>query len=225
MWSADETDERRSIDRTRIIRPRAPTPTAADVRPASIVIRSKSPRLVANPAPAPRPNVIPRTVAIRGPARIHFLWIPHRSIVRFFVPGSTFVQVAVSRSVARDVARRDRVVVPQIATVRPTIEVIGRRRGSHEIGHMFGAAKFAALSGVDGVDLSAPGDLPFSTDHGNASAVSVFVYVNAKRAGLGHVERNVRCIHFVDIAFAQFSHPTIDTALGQPNLRGRVCEI
>src|SRR5579863_1318592 len=40
-------DERRSIERTRVDWTRAPAPTCADVRPATIVIWSEAPRLVA----------------------------------------------------------------------------------------------------------------------------------------------------------------------------------
>src|SRR5882724_13089642 len=59
MRAADETDKRRSINRTRVIRARAPAPTAANVGPTSIVEWSETPGRRADPRPAPRPNVAP----------------------------------------------------------------------------------------------------------------------------------------------------------------------
>src|SRR5437773_4041355 len=86
MRAADETDERRSINRTRVIRARAPAPTAANVSPTAIVEWSETPRRIVNPRPAPRPNVVPVTIAVWSPADVHSRRIPNRAVIRFFIP-------------------------------------------------------------------------------------------------------------------------------------------
>jgi hypothetical protein len=84
--SADKSDERRSIERTRINRTRAPAPGAADKRPASIVIRREAPGRVIHPSPAPRANPVPISVAIRSPADLDRPRVPHCAVVRLFTP-------------------------------------------------------------------------------------------------------------------------------------------
>src|SRR5882724_7454692 len=86
MRAADEPDECRPINRTRVIRARAPAPTAANVGPTAIVEGSETPRRIVNPRPAPRPNVAPITVAVRCPADIHSRRIPNRAVIRFLIP-------------------------------------------------------------------------------------------------------------------------------------------
>src|SRR5712672_4286823 len=80
--SAHKSDERRSIEWTRINRARAPAPRAAHKRPASVMIRREPPRRVIHPSPAPRADPVPISVTIRSPANIHGSWVPHRSVVR-----------------------------------------------------------------------------------------------------------------------------------------------
>jgi len=84
--AAHKSDERRSIERTRINRARAPAPRAADKRPASIVIRRESPRRVIHPSPAPRADPVPISVAIGSPTDLDRARVPHRAVVRFFTP-------------------------------------------------------------------------------------------------------------------------------------------
>ena len=86
VTAADEADERWSIERTRINRSRAPAPTAAYIRPASIVKWRKAPWLITHPSPAPRTNVVPVTIAIWRPAHFHGARVPDRTVIRLFSP-------------------------------------------------------------------------------------------------------------------------------------------
>src|SRR5277367_3748582 len=52
-----------------------PTPTTAPEAPATVVIRSKTPRFVADPTPAPGTDIIPRTVTIGSPTGSHIIGI------------------------------------------------------------------------------------------------------------------------------------------------------
>lgn len=57
--AAEETDKRRAINCATVIRTGAPSPPSAKIVPTTIVVRSKAPRFVANPSPAPRADVVP----------------------------------------------------------------------------------------------------------------------------------------------------------------------
>ena len=65
---------------------------------------------------------------------------------------------------------------------------------------------------MNGIRLTVCGDFAFSANCGDASAVAVLIYVNAKCARLSHVKRKIRCVDFIDVAFAQLANPEIDGA-------------
>jgi len=104
VTTAEKSDKSRSIHGTGIVGPRAPAPAAANVGPPAVMIRSKSPRLIANPTPAPRTNIIPATVAIGCPASVYGGRVPHRAVVRFFIPAAMVIKIAIARNIARNIA-------------------------------------------------------------------------------------------------------------------------
>src|SRR5260370_42384871 len=54
--STQEAYESRPIDRRTKERARAPAPPAREIVPATIMVRSKAPRPIGNPSPAPPPD-------------------------------------------------------------------------------------------------------------------------------------------------------------------------
>jgi hypothetical protein len=100
MRTTDETDKCRTINRTRIIWTRAPSPAAAYVSPTAIMEWSESPRRVVDPSPAPGSNVAPIAVAVRRPSYVYRRWIPDRTIIRFFIPSAVVIEVAVPWNIA-----------------------------------------------------------------------------------------------------------------------------
>jgi hypothetical protein len=89
--TAEKTHECGTVDRRTIDRTRAPAPPAAKIRPATIVERSESPRLVAHPRPAPRTYIAPITVAVRSPIIGHVGRIPNWTVIRLLAPGSVVI--------------------------------------------------------------------------------------------------------------------------------------
>src|SRR5580692_5331101 len=79
--SAKETDERRTIDRHAKSWAGVPAPPVADVSPASVVKWRKAPWRIVHPRPAPRPDITPVAVAVGGPIRCDFRWVPDRTVV------------------------------------------------------------------------------------------------------------------------------------------------
>ena len=76
------------------------------------------------------------------------------------------------------------------------------------------AIEFSALARVNGIRLTVCGNFAFAANCRDASAIAIFIYVNAECARLSHVKRKIRCVDFIDIAFAQLTNPEIDGALG-----------
>src|ERR1700688_34737 len=68
---AEESDEGRRVDRSRMIGAGHPAPATAVVDPASVVERREAPAGIVDPGPAPGPHIGPMTVAIRRPAGGH----------------------------------------------------------------------------------------------------------------------------------------------------------
>src|SRR5277367_2574658 len=136
--SAEEADERRTIDRDAESRPWVPAPPAADVAPAAIVKRSKAPRRIVNPSPAPGSNVAPITVAVRSPIGSHFRRVPDRPVGAILAPSAVVIEILGSGHVFGNVAFRDGILFAQVAFIRPVVESIRlrclrRNRGLHII--------------------------------------------------------------------------------------------
>src|SRR4030095_7076079 len=223
--TADESDKCRAIYRTRIVRTRAPAPAAADVRPTPVVEGGKSPRRIVDPRPSPGTDVVPVTVTVRCPAYVDGGRIPYRAVVRLFVPSAIVIEIAISGHVARDVARGHGTVFLSIAIVCPAIKSVWSRRRGNKIRDVIRAVELAAFSGGNRVCLVICDDLTFAANRGYARAVAVFIHIHPKCARLRHIERDIWSVHFVDIAFAQFTDPEIDRSLSKAHLRCLVIKI
>src|SRR5580704_1034163 len=103
--AAKESDKRGTIIRRSINRTRAPTPIGTEIVPAPVVIRRETPRLSANPGPAPGRDIGPVAVAIGSPTRRDVVGNPDVADFRLFFPGSVVVEIAIAHCVARNVAR------------------------------------------------------------------------------------------------------------------------
>src|SRR4029077_11042594 len=105
--AAKKPDEGGSVNRTAIIRPRAPAPPAPEIIPAAIVVGRETPGRIVNPGPAPRANPVPIAVAVRSPVNRNFARIPNVAVFWFIAPVAVIIQVAVAGHIARDIFPRN----------------------------------------------------------------------------------------------------------------------
>src|SRR5271157_656003 len=205
--AAEEPDERRAIKGPSINRTRAPTPTPAKPVPAAIVVGSKTPRLVANPGPAPGANPVPIAVAVRRPVGADIVGSPDGTVIGLLAPCAVLVQVAVANRIARNVFGRWGVVFLQVTILRPAIQIIrGRRSGCREFHVVVCTGDVGALTGVNGVGLPARGNFTLAADDGNAGVVTVLVDVDAEIARFTNGERKIGRVHFAVIALENFTN-------------------
>ena len=122
--AADETPPGRRPHRTHHDRSRNPEPSAVHERPASVVERSESPRLVFHPRPAPGTDIDPVTEAIRSPSRNNRARTPARTISGDIVPVAVFVQVFVPGHFAGNIVRRIGAIFAIVAIKRPAVKIV-----------------------------------------------------------------------------------------------------
>src|SRR5260370_42604249 len=91
--STQEAYESRPIDRRTKERARAPAPPAREIVPAAIMVRSKAPRRIVNPSPAPRADPVPVAVTVRSPAGRNLGRIPNVAVLGLIAPSSVVVEV------------------------------------------------------------------------------------------------------------------------------------
>src|SRR5260370_38898978 len=99
-----ETHERWTINGIANVRAWAPAPPAREIVPAAIVERSKSPRLIVNPSPAPRSNPVPIAVAVRSPVHRNMARIPNVAVFWLIAPIAIVVEIVVADDVARNIS-------------------------------------------------------------------------------------------------------------------------
>ena len=139
--AADEAHHCGGIDRTRVRPSGHPAPSRADTSPAPVVGRRKSPGRCVDPSPAPRRHVDPLAVAVGRPFGIHAARVPHVAVVRIVLPVAVGIELLVADHIARDVARRNRLVFDAVALGHPAIEFAA---GAH--GRTVGGCEVAARS-------------------------------------------------------------------------------
>ena len=112
---------------------RAPSPSAADARPASVVGGREAPGRGIDPGPAPGRDLDPLAVAVGRPVGVDVARIPDAAVARVVLPVAIGVELLVADHVARDVARRDRLVFEAVALGHPAIEAGAgaHRRAAH----------------------------------------------------------------------------------------------
>lgn len=223
--SAEEAYKSRAENRRTKERSRAPTPSAANERPAAIVEGSKAPRIIVNPSPAPGIDPIPIAVAVRSPAWRNIRRIPDVTILRFVAPSAVIIEVVIAGHVARNVPPGGRTVFFEVALFRPTIQSIRGRCARNAVGRIVRAIKLRLFARTHFVRLPVGGNFTFAAKSGNAGGVTGFVHVNAERAGLLDIEDHVRRIDLVQIALPQLANAEIQAAFGKPYLGDALVEV
>src|SRR5690242_5623297 len=224
--SAKPADKSGPVNRRTKERPGAPAPPATDKCPAAVVVRRKTPRLIAYPSPSPRSDPVPAAVAIRCPVRANIVGIPHVPVLRFLAPSAVIIEVVIAGDVARNVVSRSRAVLSPVALLGPLIEPIRTRRANDAVGGViFCAVEFSLLSGMHFVILSSRRDFAVAANHRQARGVSGFVNVNAKVTRLLNVEDHIWGVNFVNIALAQFADAEIHAAFGNAHLGDAFIEV
>jgi len=125
--AAGERDKGGSKNRTAAaFKPtRAPSPAPVAVRPAPVMERRESPRLVVDPCPPPRIIKGPKANTVRHPIRANVGRIPHGAVQRIGVPSSVIIQILITGHFRRDVLLRVRHPFAALTRQRPVVE----RRG------------------------------------------------------------------------------------------------
>lgn len=141
-----KTDKGGPIDWLRVNWSRAPSPAAANIGPAAIVIGSKAPRLIVHPGPAPWADPAPGTGAVGRPANFDGTGIPNMAVLGDVAPIAVVVQIVVTSHVARNVPRGNCVIFLQVAVFGPTIQVVGSGRAIHCVVNLIYAGEFGAFS-------------------------------------------------------------------------------
>src|ERR1039457_5571172 len=82
----------RTVERVSVSRTGPPTPSAVDLHPTPVVIRSPAPVVRRNPGPSPIWFVDPATIAVRSPAG-RLVWPPHLTVIGYFRPGAMAIEI------------------------------------------------------------------------------------------------------------------------------------
>src|SRR5258708_6006880 len=223
--ATEEADKSRPIDGRPKERTGAPAPAAREIVPAAIVVRSKTPRRIIDPGPAPGADPIPIAIAVRSPVGRNFARVPNVAVFRFIAPVSIVVQIAVAGHVARNVLSGNGVVLFSVALSGPTIETVGTRSLVNAVLDVVRAAEFGTLARMNFVGFAASGNFAFAANHGHARRVAVFINVNAKSACFLDGESQIRSVYFVEIALPQFADTEVQTAFRKTHLRDALVKV
>src|SRR6185312_1688626 len=153
-----------------------PAPAISDVRPTSVVERSKAPGGVIYPGPAPRLNPGPMSGLIGRPAGRDLPRIPDVAITRRGGPTAVLIQILVADYIGRNIARRHEAILVAVAGFRPLIELVRAGRGRDLIGDLPVARYIRLLAGIHAEGLPAAGYFSLARAHG---------YVGFKRIRIG----------------------------------------
>jgi len=104
--ASDERDQGRRIHRAFLTGAGHPTPATIEARPAAVVERRISPRVVVHPSPSPRIDPGPMPVMIRGPASAHPRE-PNVAVLGIRSPVAVLVEIFESHGAARAVTSRN----------------------------------------------------------------------------------------------------------------------
>ena len=118
--ATQESDKGRAVVRIGVDRAGAPTPVGAKIVPAAVVVRSKTPRFIANPSPSPRGDIRPVAVAVGGPVVGLVVGDPDVAVVWFLPPSAVIVEVAIADDIAIYVLCGGGIVLARCPVVAPT---------------------------------------------------------------------------------------------------------
>ena len=216
--AADKGDERRGIHRALRQMPWHPGPARADLGPAAIVKRRKSPGGIVHPGPAPGRYPAPVTVAVGRPVRGHGARQPDRAVARVLLPVAIAVELLVADGFARDVARRYRLVLAPVPCRGPGVKAV-LKGGARRCRSQIGAAEVALLliaQGERGAVVAI--EHAAARKRNNPRGVAGRIDIDAVVAGLRNDKRQIGRVHLQTLAFKQGAHPQLHAALRQPQL-------
>src|ERR1039458_4324084 len=130
----------RTVERVSVSRTGPPTPSAVDLHPAAVVIRSPAPVVIRNPGPSPIWFVDPATIAVRSPAG-RLVWPPHLTVIGYFRPGAMTIEIFGPDVIVVGVAPRFRVADHGVAIGVPLVPVIPCRRFANLVLRLIASAR------------------------------------------------------------------------------------
>ncbi len=218
--AAYKRDQRRCIDRAPQAWPGDPAPGMVDVGPATIVEGRVPPRQGVDPAPAPRRDEHPTTVAVWCPAGRYIVRKPHGSVIVLGLPIAVPVQILITDHVFGNVLGGSGLRIALIALAAPSVEgVAAAEVGNHQIVER-GVAEIVAVAGchvVPGVVLAVHDGTP--VEHRDPGRLAIATDVDPERAGLIDHQRKRRRVDFDTLTLVKLTCCEIECALGQFDLR------
>ena len=190
------------IDRTHRHRTRHPAPIPVHISPAPVVKRRKSPGRVVHPGPAPRIHPDPMAVVIGRPSIGSAVGNPYGAVIGRVAPGSILVQVLISDQLARDIARRRRLVVALVAARAPGIHLIARRSSSGLIAGLIDADHLRLFAGLYGESLIRSGQLARASPHRHQGSGGIGLDVDPVFTGAQESEGQVGGVHLKAVLIA-----------------------
>ena len=163
-------------------------------------------------------------VAVRGPPHGHGARHPHRAVLGAIAPFTVIVQVLVADDVARDVARRARVVPAAVTAGAPVFPGIWTDRVVHVVRGGVAAYHYRALIRVHWEGGAGGGHFGVAAPHGDGGRVPAGIDVHAIRAGAEQGDGAAGRVDLEALVIPQVAYPHVERALRQPHLHGAIIE-
>src|ERR1700723_577890 len=198
-------------------RTRPPCPRSAINEPAAVVIRRPSPRLAANPSPAPIRFINPAAIAVRSPIRA-LLRRPNAAHVRHFAPRSVGIEIFAAGVITIG-------VVPGISLQNHAVAIIVERvpiifagcRGNFELRIVRVALNGDQVAALHARASLRRGNLSFTIANRNFR-LPAGIHVDAVRAVFANgMNCNVRRIN-LNVRFVALEHAEVSQAFAKLNL-------
>src|ERR1700730_1814636 len=172
-----------------------PSPSNADVYPASVVERTETPGFVFDPGPTPGSHPTPMAETIRHPFDRQSRRIPDRTVVHNLFPVSILVQIVKSRSAAADIScgggRRN----AQVPLLPPLVEGVQPRNRHGENCYGIVPGQLHSLTSMEGLRNALTADLQASVVDTHQGGVAARVHVGAVRARPEKRQSSIGCVH------------------------------
>src|SRR6266567_3459857 len=206
-------------------RSRNPEPSSTYKCPTSVVKRSKSPRFLFHPGPAPGPNIDPVTEAVRSPSHGDGARAPARTVSGYITPVAVLVEVFIAGYFARNIICGIGVVFAIVTVEGPAVEIIAiGNLAEIVVDVLLVAGKSCGLACDHGIGKSAARNSTAAVPDVGDGATSVLAYVDTIFTGLQQGQRDVWGIDFVRISIIEMPHAQNHGTLRQTDLGGMVVE-
>src|SRR5580704_2150212 len=202
-----------------------PSPSAADVSPASIMEWRETPGSVVDPCPSPGTDEGPMAGVIRRPIKCDARWNPYGTICWIGAPRSIGIEIFVPDNLSGDITRGRRVVFTVIAIRAPTIEVVGIGNIVGAVVNLVRALKCVLLAAAQVVVLAARGYCAGAVAYRDEGFCAIRVHVHAIFTRARNRERDVGSVNLVDLVVPHMQDANISRALRHLNLYGLVGDV